>query len=55
MKQRTPASLVRGFGLVLLLVAVTPFAVLARQGTPAPSTAGITLAVSGLENPRGFT
>ena len=41
--------------LVSLLIAATPLAVLAQQATPVVSTEGITLAASGLDNPRGFT
>lgn len=55
MKHPTPASFTRTVGLVGLLVVANPGAALAQLGTPVASTEGITLAASGLENPRGFT
>jgi plastocyanin len=48
------APIVRLVGLAALLTVGSPLAVRAQQATPTISTEGITLAASGLANPRGF-
>ena len=54
MNVRRSVSAMRILALAALLMAATPLAVLAWQATPVVSTEGITLAASGLVNPRGF-
>jgi len=52
---RRSVSRARVVALIGLLALTAPLATLASQATPIVSTEGITLAASGLVNPRGFT